>query len=451
MGLEAWPSVFELDVGESRRVERRAGDQTVVRNVKLLGVVHQMQPDLWCRENDSHEIFESAAVSVEVDDVPFTLLARPYQSPVEVNGLRLLVETTQPWALKASYERMDDVARAVRFSAVAAGETWGPPTLRFPILGYRWRSSTYNNTWLQIVPYNQLYYHRGEDYGAIPDRLEVVAPWAGTVTASPPPEGDGASNGLVVRHADGIEVRFAHMNAEQITAAAATGRTVRAGDVLGRTGCTWSGRKSQHSDPHLHVGFRRENLKISPYPFLADAYFRDYPDTLLPNAGGYAFTTPGRPVRLDASRSLARPGRRVAGFRWQLQDGRRVDAPVAETVYGRPGLYSEMLRVTADDGSADVDFLQVRVYDPAGGRDMARGWVHMHPGRNLAPGEPACFWNRLHAVEDTVIDFGDGTPPAPFGESAEHAYARPGLHAVTVTGRGPGGEPVTVRLRVIAG
>jgi hypothetical protein len=35
------------------------------------------------------------------------------------------------------------------------------------------------------VPYNKLYYHRGEDYGAIPDRLDVVAPFEGTVIATP--------------------------------------------------------------------------------------------------------------------------------------------------------------------------------------------------------------------------------------------------------------------------
>lgn len=451
MGLDAWPWVFELDVGESQRVERRVGNRAVVRHVKLLGVTHDMQPDFWCRENDAHEIFESAAVSVAVDGVPCTLLARPYQAPTEVNGLRLLVETTQPWALKADYERMDDVARAVRFSAVAVGECWGPAPLRFPIRGYRWRTSTYNNTWLQIVPYNQLYYHRGEDYGAIPDRLEVIAPWDGTVTASPPPDGDGASNGLVVRHADGIEARFAHMNAAFIAAEAAAGRDVAAGALLGRTGCTWGGRKSQHHDPHLHVGFRRGSMTINPYPFLAEAYFRDYPDPLLPNAGGYAFTTPGRPVRLDATRSLARPGRRLAAFCWQLQNGRCVESPLAETVYEHPGLYSEMLRVTADDGRADVDFLQVRVFDSARGRDMARGWVHAHPGRDLEPGMPVCFWNRLQSVENAAIDYGDGTPPARLGESAEHAYGHPGLQVVTVTGHGPGGEPVTVRLRVIVG
>lgn len=452
MNVKSWPFIFDLDIGQSCRVERRTGDGKISRTVELLGVEHRMQPEYWCQENDTHEIFEVAEISITVDGVPFTLLARPYQSPIEVNGLRLLVETTQEWALNANYAAMNDVKHAVRFSAVAADEPWGPTNLRFPIRNYRWRSSTYNNTWSQIVPYNALYYHRGEDYGAIPDLLEVVAPWDGTVTQSPPPEGDGASNGLIIQHADGIDVRFGHMNAEHITPAAATGKQVTAGTVLGRTGCTWSGRKSQISDPHLHVGFRRGDTQLNPFPFFAEAYFRDYPDTLIPNAGGYAFTVPGRPIRLDASRSLARPGQRITSTCWELQDGRRIEKPIAETVYDKPGLYSEMLTVTADDGSVDIDFLQVRVYDPARGHNIARGWVHMHPGRGLVPGMTALFWNRVRPVEDSVIDFGDGSPAVPFGEfggSVEHVYVKSGLHIATVTGRGPENEPITVRLRVI--
>ena len=239
------------------------------------------------------------------------------------------------------------------------------------------------------------------------------------------------------------------MNTEHLTAAAATGNQVTAGTVLGLTGSTRAGRKSQTRDPQLHVGFNRGDMQIDPFPCFTEAYFRDYPDTLIPIAGGYAFTVPGRPIRLDATRSVALPGKQLTNFSWQLQDGQRIESSVAETVYDKPGLYSEMLTVTADDGSVDVDFLQVRVYDPTRGSNIARGWVHMYPGRGLTRGMTALFWNRLTAVENVVIDFGDGSPAVAFGESAEHAYTRSGLHIVTVTGHGPKDEPVTVRLRVI--
>lgn len=449
MDQERWPVVFELDVGQSYRVSRKVDGVSVVRTVALTGVEHRWQPDYWCTDNPKRRILEEARVSVEVDGQPYTLLARPYQFPVNVNGLRLYVETTRTWAHEARYARMEDVGRKVRFSAVAEGESWGPAALLFPMPSYRWHSSTYNNTWLQIVPYNHLYYHRGEDCGAIPDRLDVVSPWSGNVVRSPVPNGDGRSNGLTVRHADGIEVRFGHMNIEHIPKALATGRSVEAGVRLGCTGSTWSGRKAQHNDPHVHVGFHWQDARISPYPFLIEAYFRDMPDALIPNAGGYAFTKPGRPVTLDATLSLARPGQRIVSHAWELHDGRTLAEPVAETVYSQPGLYSETLVVRTDDGTEDRDFLQVRVFDPERGRNMARGWIHMVPGRGLEPGQRALFWNRLTAVHDAIIDFGDGSKRRPFRSQARHAYNEPGLYTVTVCGTGPGAEPVTVRLRVV--
>ncbi len=448
MEAEGWPFVFDLDVGQSQRVRRTVAGARLTRTVKLLGVEHRRQPDYWCEKNHDRAVFEDAQVFVEVDGRPYTLLARPYQFPQEANGLRLYVETTREWAHDAHYAVLRDVERAVRLSAVAVDETWGPESIRFPIRSYRWRSSTYNNTWLQLVPYNHLYYHRGEDFGAIPDLMDVVAPWDGVVAVSPLPDGDGRSNGLTVCHADGLLARFGHMNIEFIPKTLTEGVAVAAGATLGRTGSTWGGRKAQRNDPHLHVGFHWKNVCISPYPFLIEAYFRDYADAIVPNAGGYLFTTPGRPVTLDASRSLARPGRRIVSHVWHLQDGRTVEAPVTETVYERPGLYSETLVVRADDGSEDRDFLQVRVFDPARGRTMARGWVHMSPGRGLEPSKSALFWNRLTDVRDATIDFGDGSKRRSFPAQTRHAYAKPGLYTVVVAGQGPVNEPVMVRLRV---
>ena len=49
--------------------------------------------------------------------------------------------------------------------------------------------AVYNNTWSGLVPFNLLYYHRGEDYGAIPDLLEVVSSIDGKIVSTPVPEG----------------------------------------------------------------------------------------------------------------------------------------------------------------------------------------------------------------------------------------------------------------------
>src|SRR3546814_19952750 len=86
-------------------------------------------------------------------DLRATLVQRPYESPVAINGLRVYVESTRDWAQNAEYAMMEDVEKDVRLSICLEGESWGPESLKFPILDYRWRASAYNNTWSSLVPY----------------------------------------------------------------------------------------------------------------------------------------------------------------------------------------------------------------------------------------------------------------------------------------------------------
>ena len=440
-----WPTAFELNKGDSFRV----GDRTVT----LLSFEEHWQPDHWVQGNRDRQTLESASVTVDVSGEEATLLLRPYEMPATVRGLRLYVETTKNWATKCDYAPLEGVERDVRLSAGGEGEPWGPADVVFPVRDYRWRSSSYQNTWSSLVPYNRLYYHRGEDLGAIPDRLDVAAVFDGTVVTSPLPRGDGKSNGLTIRHASGLELRYAHMNTEMIHPEMTVGAVVKAGQVLAKTGMTWNGRRAQTHDPHLHAGFAFEGTQLSTYPFFVEAYFRTYrDDALLPVAGGYYFTVPGREVKLDGSRSVARPGRKIVSHRWQLHDGTTANSPQATVRYERPGLYSEELTVTADDGSEDRDFAQVRVYDPdpAHARKIAYGWVHYSPARGIKPGAEVLFWNRLiNTAGPVTIDFGDGSAPQPVRAEATHAYDKPGAYAVTFSGKGPRNEPVTVKVRVV--
>lgn len=452
-----WPVVFELDVGQAVAVAP-SGPGRAQRTVKLLSVEHDWEPDYYIAANLDRRTIRSARVAVEVDGRRAKLLCRPYESPTSVNGLRLYVEVTRQWAAKTDLGRVAGVAGDVRLSCVAEGDPWGPPIV-FPVRDYRWRSSSYNNTWRSLVPYNRLYYHAGEDWGAIPDRLAVVAPFAGTVVGTPLPNGDRQSNGLSIESADGrLVARLAHMNIETIDPRLVAGASVTAGQALGKTGMTWGGRRAQTHDPHLHVGFTvplpgsAEWTAVSTFPFLTEAYFRTYRnDTLLPIAGGYIFTVPGQDVVLDGSRSLARPGRRVVAHRWKLSDGREVDGAAVTVRYDKPGVYCEELLVRGDDGSEDRDFSQVRVYVPeAPTRRLAYGWLHTTPVRGVRPGTEVTFWNRLAGTGgDVTLDFGDGTPPVIAGAERKHAYEAPGIYTVTLSGRGPSSEPVTVKARVV--
>lgn len=440
-----WPSLLELNVGESADVLTAHG----ARKVTLLGVEHDWQPDLWCTENPRRETISAARVRVKVAGVPATLVARPYALPQAVNGVRLYVEVTRQWAHEVHYNPMTDIACDVRLSALDAETAWGPQDLRFPIRGYRWRCSAYQNTWGSLVPHNVFYYHRGDDFGAIPDRLDVLSPMAGVVLESPLPGGNGKSNGISIGEGD-YAWCLAHMNIETIDPSLTVGCRVEAGRRLGMTGCTWNGSRSQHYDPHLHTDLKRRGSYVSSYPFLVQAYLRDYPDSALAAAGGRAYALPGGSVALDGTRSVARPGRRITAWRWGLHDGRRVDDARAAVSFERPGLYPQVLTVTADDGCEYSDVLQVRVFDPERGRDMVTGFAYYTPLRGIHPGSEVLFWNRLRNTRTPVmIDFGDGSPAQPVGDEIRHAFGRVGFYLVTLSSTGPGDAPVAIKLPLV--
>jgi hypothetical protein len=328
--------------------------------------------------------------------------------------------------------------------------TWGPSALRFPIRQYRWQANTYRNTWCALVPYNQLYYHRGEDFGAIPDELEVLASLRGTVVASPLPVGDGDSNKLEIRNASGLDITYYHMNLETISPTLTNGAVAAAGQVLGRSGMTWAGRRSQDRDPHLHWGVSRQGQQLGSYPFLLEAYLRDYADSVLAMAGGYYFAMPGDLIQLDASRTVARPGRRIVRYRWLLHDGREFEGERPTVRAVEPGLYSEELRVWADDGSEDRDYAQLRVWDAARGGRIGAGWFYHSPVRGARAGRPIRFWHRLWGTTAPVtIDFGDGTPVTAAERDSDHVYAIPGLFTAKLQSRGPMDEPLEIRMRVV--
>jgi murein DD-endopeptidase MepM/ murein hydrolase activator NlpD len=449
LDIPEWPTIFELNAGDMCHLRRQVDGRTVERDVQLIGVQEFWEPDYFTGAGESRTL-RLAEVTVEVSGVRAKLLSRPYQMPVNVNGLRIYVEATRRWAHAADIERLADVDADVRLSAVAEGETWGPVSFVFPIHDYRWRSSSYFNTWNALVPYNKLYYHRGEDFGAIPDCLPVVSALAGRVARSPLPAGDGESNGLVIETVAGTRVEYYHMNVESMAETAVAGAQVDAGDLLGKTGMTWAGRRSQTHDPHLHFGLRVGETAVSTFPAIVESYFRAYPDHLMPIAGGYHFAEPGQSVLLDGSRSQARPGEEIATYEWRLHDGTCTRNATVQVPFEVPGLYSEELIVRTKSGAEARDYAQVRVYDRRRGRNMVTGWVYHHPVRGITPGQPVTFWNRLSGTRsDVCVDFGDGTPAATVTESTTHSFRHSGIFTVSFTTSGPDDEVASAQMCVV--
>ncbi len=396
---EHWPQVVDLDIGESCLVATQRG---AVR-VELLSVKERSEPDYFVVLNSRRTTLASAEVELDIGGLRSRVVGRPYQLPTVINGVRLYLEATQASGAEAHYAAIADLKKAVRLSVLDAAEPWGPTNLVFPIDNYRWRSSTYNNTWSGLVPYNRLYYHRGEDLGAIPDQLPVAAMFSGTVVRTPRTQGRPiGSNHVAIEGPAGVVALYGHMNYEHIDPAIVMGAKIQAGQLLGRTGSTWNGARNQKNDPHLHISLHRPladaaadvpfPIRSSAFPMLVAAYFRKYPDPVLAIAGGYRFVTPGETLELDATRSIARPGEEIAGYEWRLHDGTRVAGPETRLRFDAPGLYSEELIVRTKNGGEDRDFLQVRVYDPKRPvGEIGWGWFFHSPVRGVRPKHACCF------------------------------------------------------------
>lgn len=451
-----WPTIFEINKNQTVTVHGPKGNNTV----KLISVTHTKEPDYWTNVTKDKKVFVAAAVQLEVNGQPVTIHHRPYQMPETAGGLRLYVETTKEWAddTRQFFKNAQPMAHDVKLSAVVAGATWGPEDFLFPVLNYRWRSSTYQNTWEGLVPFNLLYYHHGEDLGAVPDMLDLVAVRDGVIHDSPVPNGPKGSNYLTIDMGDGMAYGYAHMNYSSFDPKLSVGTPVKRGQKLAKTGMTYQGLPQQHNDPHVHMDLSniaehaiRDNEQ-SHFPAMIESYFRAYDDALLALAGSYGFADVGSTYHLDGSRSVARPGHKIVSYQWKLHDGKMVNGALAEVKFAGPGYYAEELIVRADDGTEDRDAIHVRVTKDGQSDMIGRGWVYYTPARAIYPGTEVKFLNRLDRTENTQVDFGDGTTIKNAGREFTHKFEKAGLYTVFFHGTGPGGEPVQnkVRLRVLA-
>jgi len=433
-----WPTIFELNVGEEYTLCRN----NISKAIKLISFEEFFQPYSKVGGN----IYEKVKVTVDIAGTRAELWCRPYELPKEVNGVKIYVEVTKNWAQIAQTAPMPEVNRDVRFSAVLSNESWGPPNNVFPIQKYRFHSASYNNTWNQYVSYSTNYYHRGDDYGAIPDSLVVVSSYDGYMSSI----GNGSeSDPFYVTYEGNVKNRLAHMNIYTCDTTLKVGQAVSKGQYIGKTGSTYLGDPTrQKSDHHLHYSFEWGNTTFSTYPTLIQGYFNTYPDDLLSIAGGYLYSKVGRAIELDGTRSIARPERSIVSYQWKLHNDSIVEGPFASINFDKSGLYSEELTVIADNGSIDRNYLQVIVSTSDLKPNNIFGYLYYYPSREIYPGTKVTFSNKFK-INNMKIDYGDGTPPISIGSISTHVYSKPGVYTVKITGTGTQNEPATLQLRLV--
>lgn len=366
--------------------------------------------------------------------------------PTRVADLNMLLTLTRHWTGGID---PDCLQKDVRLEIQSSSAPWiGLGRLSFPIRNYRWHASNYQHTYLGIVD-NQvrLYYHRGEDFGMIPDIGQVLAMAGGVVTKVPGPSGDGDSNSVILQSGPCVFI-YDHMNAPHIRPELEPGVHVSAGEVMGLTGNTWQG--GPVDDPHLHVEVRAAPGYVfyDSFPIVATAYRDTFPDEVLPVAGNPYYCYAGDTVKLDGEHSLPPPGSHLVRWQWKFTDGSSANGPTVYRRFEKAGEYSEQLSVTDAAGHTDSDFAEVFVLSRGQQQPPPYIWISYYPIRPIYVNEPVRFRIRYAHVMKPEIDLGDGTK-APWSVNLQHSYSKPGTYVVTVHGADDASGPGTFSVRVV--
>ncbi len=176
MDVPGYPLIFEINKGDSFKIVREYKNNKTEKFLTLKDIRLYTEFNSWFPDSLGKCNYYKAEVDISVSGKSCTLYFQPYQMPQKFNGLKIYVEAVKSMDKIPNLDPVEKIEKDVRLSVSMENEPWGDPgSLEFPLNDYRWRSASYNNTWSALVPFNALYYHRGDDYGAIPDMIDICS------------------------------------------------------------------------------------------------------------------------------------------------------------------------------------------------------------------------------------------------------------------------------------
>lgn len=448
--------VIDLAVGEEAVVKLHDGS---VATVKLLNLKEERDPI-----RDAVRISE---VTVSVNGEQAVLKSGMYNLPRTVGGVQIDCSITKGYNSNGTPEfwGLDKDARLRLWPADSP--LLPPGALIYPVK-QRWFASA---TWFDNEPIDggaaiekKIYYHSGIDIGATEGMTEVVAATDALVVSS----------GLQILDEHKVDTpakirydvvylldrrgwyyRYSHM--QSIDPAIVPGRVIKQGDRIGVVGK--EGASGGWSHLHFEIVCRQPSGKWgtqASYALLREAYLRQYQTPLIACVRSRYFITPGESLTLDGNKSWSASGA-IDRFEWKFTDGTTASGPTVTRSYPKPGVYSEVLKVTDRDGNVDYDFAIVHVLDPTKpGKYSPNLHVNYAPSLGLKAGQKVTLKVRAFNTEEgeETWDFGDGTPAVrtrsdgngpklnPDGYAiVEHVYKEPGVYLVRVERQATDGTP----------
>jgi len=432
---EALLRSVDLNVGEVRDIELSDGSTARVK----LAALEETRDDV-------RNAVRRAVVTVEVSGAQVELVSGNYRLPVAVGGVQIDCPVTRgyvgnsrrnAWALESD----------ARLRLWPAGTAWVKPgTFVYPLRQRWFASATHMGNEPVFVDgpepalAKDIYYHEGLDFGGCEGMVETVAASDALVVS--------AGNERLPGHEDSpVQARYdvvylldrrgwyhRHSHLQRIAPAVKVGSTVRMGQVvgvLGKEGASggWS---------HLHFAVSRRQASgewgtEDAYAFVWQAYVAEQSPELIAVARPHHFIWSGQSVTLDASRSWSAEGLELS-YEWTFTDGSRARGPEVQRAYSRPGVYSEIVKVTDSRGRTAYDFAMVQV---ANREDPKHGAAGIHaayaPTFNIAPGDEVTFKVRSFGTQhgQESWDFGDGSRTVAVRSDGNADYYNPKGYAVT--------------------
>ncbi len=460
----------DLEITEEAMVTLSDG---TAAHVRLIGIE--------TRRDDAGLAIREASVRVEVNGETIDLPVANYNLPRTVAGVQIDATIVRDYLDEAHHNRWG-LEKDARLRLWPEGSPWiEPGTFVYPVL-QRWGADVTQGP--NEPAYvggttigDRVYYHNEVDFGGAEGLVPVVAATDGLVVSAVGETLPGYDETPVRARYDAVYIlddrgwyyRYSHLVGLDLRIR--IGQRVEAGHPVGVIG------KEGHSGGWSHLHFGATGPQPSGdwgieevYPFLWQAYHEQYDPAVIAWARPHRVAAVGKPVELDGSLSRSSSGSELE-FEWTFTDGGTASGSRVTRTYDKPGTYSEILKVTDENGNVDYDFAYVRVMNP----DKAEYRIpHLHasyhPSLGVRPGHEVTFMARIFSTSHgyETWDFGDGSPTVqtrsrdgqwrdPDVEmhardgyaSITHQYREPGHYIVRVERTNEHGEPAIAHLHVV--
>jgi len=457
--------VADLNVGETQVVELVAGKKVTV---KLVNLTETRDP--------IRDAVRVAKVTVEVEGQSLTLSSGNYHLPRTIAGVQIDCPITKGYRANSNTDPWGLVKDA-RVRLWPAGSPWFRPGAFVYPAKQRWFASM---TQMANEPVyvdggekpsvRKIYYHYGLDIGGAEEMVDVVAATDGLVVSAgkqllPGYEDTPAKpryDVIYIMDEQGWYYRYSHLFTIEVKA----GQRVAMGQKLGLLGK--EGGSGGWTHLHFDITSKQPSGKWGiqeGYAFLWEAYYKQYKPRLIAVARPHHLAWTGEKVTLDASRSWA--AGKIARYDWTFTDGSSASGPQVERSYTKPGSYSEILKITDDQGRIDYDFAVVQVLDKAKPEPVPPT-IHAAyaPTFGIKPGDEVTFKVRTFRSTEGMEewDFGDGSPrvkvksdgnvkpldPKGYAVTA-HRFAKAGHYLVSVRRSTNDGRTALAHLQVRVG